>query len=109
MATEVIFPRIDAEMIEGKILEWKKKEGDWVEKGEVLFIIETEKVTFEVEASASGILSNIMVSAGAVVVVGTVVAFILFILTPFPRLTSFLKDFLLCLFLLIVSLLMLNI
>ena len=39
-------------MEEGEILEWRKKEGERIEKGEVLFVIETEKVTFEVEAGA---------------------------------------------------------
>jgi pyruvate dehydrogenase E2 component (dihydrolipoamide acetyltransferase) len=77
MAVEVILPRIDAGMIQGTIIEWRKKEGDWVEKGEILFILETEKVTFEVEAPESGILSKMMAKAGDVIPVGTVVAFIL--------------------------------
>lgn len=76
MATEVILPRIDPGMSEGTIREWKKKEGDWVEKGEVLFILETEKVTFEVEAEESGILGKVLAKTGDVVPVGKIVAFI---------------------------------
>lgn len=77
MATEVILPRIDPGMTEGTIREWKKKEGDRLKKGDVLYILETEKVTFEVEASESGILAKVMAKAGDTVAVGKVVAFIL--------------------------------
>lgn len=77
MALEIILPKIDEAMTEGTIVEWKKKEGDRVEKGEILYILETEKVTWEVEAPGSGILSKIMANEGDVVAVGTIVAFIL--------------------------------
>ena len=77
MATEVVLPRIDAGMTHGTIIEWKKKGGDWVKKGEILYVLETEKVTFEVEAPESGILSEVRAKAGDVLVVGTIVAFIL--------------------------------
>jgi pyruvate dehydrogenase E2 component (dihydrolipoamide acetyltransferase) len=77
MATEVVLPRIDVGMTQGTIIEWKKKGGDWVKKGEILYVLETEKVTFEVEAPESGILSPLMAQAGDVLPVGTIVAFIL--------------------------------
>jgi pyruvate dehydrogenase E2 component (dihydrolipoamide acetyltransferase) len=77
MATEVVLPRIDAGMTQGTIVEWKKKKGDWVKKGEILYVLETEKVSVEVEAPESGILSEVMAKAGDVVTVGTVVAFLL--------------------------------
>jgi pyruvate dehydrogenase E2 component (dihydrolipoamide acetyltransferase) len=77
MATEVVLPRIDAGMTQGTIIEWKKNGGDWVKKGEILYVLETEKVTFEVEAPESGILSEVMAKAGDVLAVGTIVAFIL--------------------------------
>ena len=77
MATDVILPRIDPGMTEGTIREWKKKEGDWVEKNEILYILETEEVTFEVEAPESGALAKVMAKAGDVVAVGRVIAFIL--------------------------------
>jgi pyruvate dehydrogenase E2 component (dihydrolipoamide acetyltransferase) len=77
MAAEVVLPRIDAGMTQGTIIEWRKKGGDWVKKGEILYVLETEKVTFEVEAPESGILSEVMAKPGDVVIVGTVVAFIL--------------------------------
>jgi len=77
MALAVILPKLDEAMRTGRIIKWMKKEGDRVEKGEVLFELETEKVTFEIEAEQSGILSNVKAKAGEVVPVGATVAFIL--------------------------------
>ncbi len=77
MATSVTMPKLGLTMQEGKIIEWKKKEGDEVKKGEVLLVIETEKVSYEVEAPESGVLGKIMAKADDVVPVGTVLAYIL--------------------------------
>jgi len=76
MAIQVLMPKIGLTMKEGKVVEWKKREGDQVEKGEVLFILETEKTTFEVEAPESGILSKILVKVDETVPVGAVVGLI---------------------------------
>jgi len=77
MAVAVILPKLDEAMLTGKITKWMKKEGDRVEKGEVILEIETEKVSFEIEAEESGILSKIMAQAGDDVPVGATIAFIL--------------------------------
>jgi len=77
VSAEILLPKIDEAMTQGKIVEWKKKEGDWVEKGEVIFTVETEKVTWEVEAPESGILSHISYEPGEEVPVGTIVAYVL--------------------------------
>ena len=77
MAVEVIMPKIDENMKEGKIVEWLKHEGDRVNKGDILFVIETEKVIWDVEADTSGVLSKPRATTGDVIPVGTVVAFIL--------------------------------
>ena len=61
MATEIILPRLDEAMVSGRILVWKRKEGDYVEKGDVIFVLETEKIAFEVEAPESGILGGIII------------------------------------------------
>jgi pyruvate dehydrogenase E2 component (dihydrolipoamide acetyltransferase) len=60
----------------GKIVEWLKDEGDTVEKGESIFVVEADKVTTEVESPASGILAKILLQAGEEVPVLTVVAVI---------------------------------
>lgn len=77
MSTEVVMPKLGVSMVEGKIIEWRKKEGDAVEKGEILFVIETEKVTYEVEALSSGVLGRILVPEGESRPVGAVLAYLL--------------------------------
>ena len=61
----------------GKVLKWLRSEGDEVEEGAPLLEIETDKVTVEVEAPASGTLAGIRFAEGADVPVGHVVALIL--------------------------------
>ena len=51
---QVVMPRLGLTMVEGKIVEWYKKNGEWVEKGEPLFSIENEKATLDIESPASG-------------------------------------------------------
>ena len=75
MATEVILPRLGQGMESGTIVKWLKSEGERVEKGEPLFELDTDKVTQEVEAEASGVLLRIAVDEGEVPV-GETVAFI---------------------------------
>lgn len=59
-------------MKKGTVIEWFKKEGDTVEKGEPLVEVLTEKVTYDIEASSSGILRKILVEEGVdVPVAGT--------------------------------------
>ena len=64
MAVEVVLPMLGITVERGKIVEWLKKEGDPVEKGEIIFIVEVEKATTEVESPASGILAKILIPAG---------------------------------------------
>jgi pyruvate dehydrogenase E2 component (dihydrolipoamide acetyltransferase) len=59
----------------GTIVKWLKSEGDKVEKGEPLYELDTDKVTQEVEAEASGVLLRIAVAEGEVPV-GQTIAFI---------------------------------
>jgi len=76
MATEVVIPMLGVTVEKGKIIEWLKKEGDSVERGESIFIVEADKVTTEVESPAGGILAKILVEAGKEVPVLTVVGLI---------------------------------
>ncbi len=75
MATEVKLPRLGQGMESGTIVRWLKSEGDRVERGDPLYEVDTEKVTQEVEAEASGVLLKIAVQEGEVDV-GHVVAVI---------------------------------
>ncbi len=63
-------------MDEGRLIAWHKKEGERVEKGEVLFEVETDKANLEIEASASGIVRRILLPADASAPVATVIALI---------------------------------
>jgi pyruvate dehydrogenase E2 component (dihydrolipoamide acetyltransferase) len=76
MVTEVIMPKLGQTMEEGKIESWLKKEGDTVEKGDVLLEITTDKATLEVEAYGSGILRKIIVGDGETVPVTAVIGYI---------------------------------
>lgn len=75
MAVEIKLPRLGQGMESGTIVRWLKGEGDAVEKGEPLYELDTDKVTQEVEADASGTLLAIVVADGEVDV-GTTVAVI---------------------------------
>ncbi len=76
MPVEVVIPMVGIAVEKGKILEWLKNEGDFVRKGEPLFIVEIDKVTTEVESPGTGVLKKILVKEGEEVPVLTVVAII---------------------------------
>jgi pyruvate dehydrogenase E2 component (dihydrolipoamide acetyltransferase) len=75
MPTEVKLPRLGQGMESGTIVKWLKAEGDAVEKGEPLYELDTDKVTQEVEAEATGVLIKIAVTEGEVPV-GETIGFI---------------------------------
>ena len=75
MATEVKLPRLGQGMESGTIVKWLKAEGDAVAKGEALYELDTDKVTQEVEAEASGVLLKIAIPQGEVEV-GRTIAYI---------------------------------
>jgi pyruvate dehydrogenase E2 component (dihydrolipoamide acetyltransferase) len=71
---DVLMPQLGETVAEGKVASWFKTVGDIVAAGEALLEVETDKVTMEVQATTSGVLSEIRVEAGATVPVGTVLA-----------------------------------
>jgi 2-oxoglutarate dehydrogenase E2 component (dihydrolipoamide succinyltransferase) len=76
MAVEVQMPSIGLSIAEGTIEKWLKKEGDPVEKGDLIVVILTEKVTVDIPAEASGTLLKILCPAGSRVKVGETIALI---------------------------------
>ena len=72
MATEIKLPRLGQGMEAGTIVRWLKSEGEQVEKGEPLYELDTDKVTQEVEADASGVLLKIAIAEGEVPVGQTI-------------------------------------
>ncbi|MDX1778688.1 MAG: dihydrolipoamide acetyltransferase family protein, partial [Thermodesulfobacteriota bacterium] len=69
-------PKLSDTMEEGIIIKWYKAEGDYVQQGETLFEVETDKAVLEVESFVSGVLSQILVPEGEKVPVGTTIAII---------------------------------
>ena len=75
MAEYIAIPKLGMSMTEATLVEWKAKEGNQVEKGDVVLVIETEKTQWEVEAATSGfvhILVNEEVTAPVSRVVGLI-------------------------------------
>jgi pyruvate dehydrogenase E2 component (dihydrolipoamide acetyltransferase) len=77
MAFSVVMPALEMAQETGKLIAWRKKEGDRVTKGEPLLEVETDKAVLEVEAPADGILSGVTAAAGADIPVGKTIAWIL--------------------------------
>jgi 2-oxoglutarate dehydrogenase E2 component (dihydrolipoamide succinyltransferase) len=78
---DVIMPQLGETVTEGTVANWYKKVGDAIKADEPLFEVETDKVTTEIPAIASGVLKAILVEAGTTVPVGTVLA----VLEPTPK------------------------
>ncbi len=74
MTYNVVMPQLGLTMEEGSVVSWRKQAGDWVEKGEVLFTVETDKAELEVESTDRGYLRSIQVELRKKVPVGTVIA-----------------------------------
>jgi pyruvate dehydrogenase E2 component (dihydrolipoamide acetyltransferase) len=71
---EIVMPQLGLTMTEGAVSTWMKKPGDRIERGEILFLVQTDKVEMEVESFISGVLENVLVEPEVVVKVGTVIA-----------------------------------
>ncbi|MDR7492422.1 MAG: dihydrolipoamide acetyltransferase family protein [Armatimonadota bacterium] len=84
MPTVVIMPALGLAQDTGKVLRWLRAEGETVTRGEPLVEVETDKVTVEVEAPASGVLAGVRARPGDVVPVGHPVAVILAPGEPLP-------------------------
>jgi 2-oxoglutarate decarboxylase len=70
----VTLPEMGESVSEGSIVEWRKKIGDWVDEGETLVDITTDKVDVEVPATAAGLVTALHGDEGATVSVGSVLA-----------------------------------
>jgi pyruvate dehydrogenase E2 component (dihydrolipoamide acetyltransferase) len=74
MAYKIVMPQLGLTMEEGSVTGWLKKPGEYVEKGDALFTVETDKIEMEVEAMGKGYLGAIQVELGLKVPVGTLLA-----------------------------------
>jgi len=77
MATSVVMPALEMAQETGKLVSWKKKEGEQVKKGEILLEVETDKAVVEIEAAADGVLAGVSAKVDDVVPVGQIIAWLL--------------------------------
>ena len=77
MAVSVVMPALEMAQETGKLVSWKKKEGEQVKKGEMLLEVETDKAVVEIEAGGDGMLSGVTAKVGDVVPVGQTIAWLL--------------------------------
>ncbi|MCX7786355.1 MAG: 2-oxo acid dehydrogenase subunit E2 [Spirochaetes bacterium] len=76
MRLEVLMPKLGLTMTQGTVMEWRKKIGDPVAKGEVLFTVENDKAVVDVESPAEGVLEEILVPEGGTQDIGKPVAYL---------------------------------
>jgi len=76
MATVVTMPKLGLTMTEGSVSKWHKKEGERVEKGEIIAEVATDKINYELEAPESGVLRKILIGPDAKVPVTAPIAII---------------------------------
>jgi pyruvate dehydrogenase E2 component (dihydrolipoamide acetyltransferase) len=76
MAISVVMPALELTQETGKLIAWRKKEGEEVAKGEPLLEVETDKAAVEIEAPADGILAGVKAGEGDVIPVGQTIAWI---------------------------------
>lgn len=76
MAFSIVMPALEMAQETGKLIAWRKQEGERVSKGEPLLEIETDKAVVEVEAPADGILAGISAKIGSDIPVGQTIAWI---------------------------------
>ncbi|WP_461204649.1 dihydrolipoamide acetyltransferase family protein [Clostridium sp. DL1XJH146] len=76
MALTIVMPKLGLTMTDGEISKWYKSEGDPVKKGEIIYDVETDKITNQVEAERDGFIKKILVGEGVVALVKDPVAII---------------------------------
>jgi pyruvate dehydrogenase E2 component (dihydrolipoamide acetyltransferase) len=77
MAVEIVMPAMEMAQDSARLVAWLRDEGEYIRQGEPVMEIETDKVTVEIEAPGSGVLSRIAAQPGDEVAVGAVVAYLL--------------------------------
>ncbi|MHC4432154.1 MAG: HAD-IA family hydrolase [Planctomycetota bacterium] len=76
MAKAIIMPQVGQDIETGVIVEWRVQENDYVKKGDIVAVVESDKATFEVEAYESGVVLKILHDAGAEVKVLDPIAYL---------------------------------
>jgi pyruvate dehydrogenase E2 component (dihydrolipoamide acetyltransferase) len=77
MPYEVVIPRLGLTMDEARVVEWYREDGEWIDAGEPLFAVETDKVVQDVEAPMSGVVYRISGLPDEPLPIGTLIAYLL--------------------------------
>ena len=72
--SDFLMPSLGADMEKGKVVEWLKKPGDRIVRGDIVAVVETQKGAFEIEVFEEGVLAEIIVPVGTEAPVGAVLA-----------------------------------
>ena len=76
LQAEITMPALSSTMKEGRVVSWLKNEGDEIEAGEAIMVVESDKADMDVEAFEDGFLAKIVVEEGEMAPVGQAVALI---------------------------------
>ena len=76
MKYEIVMPQLSDSMEEGKLIEWKVKEGQKVKEGDVVAEVESDKAVMDVESFKSGVVKKLYAKEGESIPVGKVMALI---------------------------------
>jgi pyruvate dehydrogenase E2 component (dihydrolipoamide acetyltransferase) len=77
MAISVVMPALEMAQETGKLVQWLKKEGEQVKKGDMLLEVETDKAVVEIEAQGDGVLGGVTAKVGDVIPVGQTIGWLL--------------------------------
>src|SRR5580704_12803259 len=69
--TDFVMPKLGLTMTEGTIARWDVAPGKNFAQGDIILVVETDKIAYDVEAPAPGVLQEVLVAAGSAVPVGT--------------------------------------
>jgi len=71
---DFLMPSLGADMERGKIVEWLVKPGDYVRRGDLVAVVDTDKTVMDVESFQEGVVAELLVDPGATVPIGTPLA-----------------------------------
>ncbi|MBG9980185.1 biotin/lipoyl-binding protein [Facklamia sp. DSM 111018] len=74
MQKDILFPKLSSKILSGVVIEWTTEIGQTIQKGEVLYAVETDKAVHEIESPISGKLVSIHVELGDAVTAGDLIA-----------------------------------
>ncbi len=76
MARNILMPKWGLTMEEGTLISWEMEVGDEIEAGDVIAVVETEKVEVDLESPVSGTVTRLLVTEGQTAAVGAVLAIV---------------------------------